>query len=230
MDRDDSAQKRKKIDFSELERWSSHDWERWAPDDIVGWSQRVDAHLMRLSYPFGVFPWPSEDAPVVPWFSPRDRALFFTNSFHLSRSLRRTMRSSLFHTSWNLAFTQCVQACRTTHQPQGVWITPDLEHAYQDLFRTGNAASFEVWKGSDLWGGVIMVLGTGVVSAESMFSFQSDGSKVALYELCNTLRDRGHRWFDAQVMNPHLASLGAISVDRMNYYKLLKEARSSAHK
>ena len=57
-----------------------------------------------------------------------------------------------------------------------------------------------------------------------MFSRATDASKVALVHLVARLNAGGFRLLDAQFMNPHLATLGAISMKKADYLALLGPA------
>ncbi len=74
----------------------------------------------------------------------------------------------------------------------------------------GWAHSVECWHGDRLAGGIYGVAIGAWFGGESMFAAERDASKVALAALVARLAGRGYVLFDAQVMNPHLASLGAI--------------------
>jgi leucyl/phenylalanyl-tRNA--protein transferase len=59
---------------------------------------------------------------------------------------------------------------------------------------------------------------------ESMFSRETDASKVALAWLVARLRLGGFELLDCQFMTDHLASLGAVEMTQVAYLKLLKAA------
>ena len=59
---------------------------------------------------------------------------------------------------------------------------------------------------------------------ESMFSRETDASKVCLVHLVERLRERGFALLDTQFTTEHLKRFGAIDVPRGRYEKLLEAA------
>lgn len=183
------------------------------------------------AYRRGIFPWPhtfvderGREEHVVAWFSPDPRALFpLDHEPRWSRSLRRTMRKAPWRITVNRAFEDVIVACGAERE-EGTWITPRLVQGYVALHELGWAHSLEVWDGSRLVGGIYGVAIGRSFAAESMFHRETDASKVAFATLATRLRAGGYRIFDAQVMNPHLASLGVLDVPRARYLDMLAEA------
>ena len=174
----------------------------------------------------GIFPMAdSLQADDVFWVEPRTRAIFPIDGFHLSRSLRRTIRSDEFAVTRDTAFAEVVQAC--ADRPE-TWINADIERAVLALHRLGHAHSIEVWRSSgdsaELVGGLYGVKLGRAFFGESMFSRTTDASKVALAWLVARLKVGGYTLLDCQFMTEHLASLGAISVPRETYVALLSAA------
>ena len=180
------------------------------------------------AYRAGIFPWPHEtdDGEVVAWFSPRRRTVLPLDRLDWSRSLRRTLRKHPFRITVNHAFRDVMIACGSERE-HGTWIIPSLVDGYVALHELGWAHSLEVWEGDALVGGIYgVVLGT-AMCAESMFHRRTDASKIAFATLAERMRDAGYTLFDAQVMNPHLASLGCVEVPRGAYLDRLAEAIAS---
>ena len=61
---------------------------------------------------------------------------------------------------------------------------------------------------------------------ESMFSRESEASKVALVHLVARLRLGGYRLLDTQFLTPHLAGFGGVEISRARYHRLLADARA----
>lgn len=182
---------------------------------------------MLEGYRRGVFAWPLVLArrEVLAWFSPDPRAIFELDRFHVSRSLRRRLKSGRFEIRSDTAFAEVVAACARPRDPgDGVWITPGLQRAYRALHEMGHAHSVEAWRDERLVGGVFGVAVNGLFAAESMFHRETDASKVALYHLLERLRQRGFTLLDIQVITPHTASLGAIEISREAYLQRLRLA------
>ena len=116
---------------------------------------------------------------------------------------------------------RCAEA--TPDRP-ATWITDDFISAYSALFRRGAAHSVEVYEGEEAVGGLYGVVFGGFFGGESMFHRRPDASKAALAYLVAHLRARGFVLLDAQVMNPHLASLGARELPRAQFLCRLRDA------
>jgi leucyl/phenylalanyl-tRNA--protein transferase len=94
--------------------------------------------------------------------------------------------------------------------------------AYEQLFALGFGHSVETYVGDKLVGGLYGIRLGGVFFGESMFSHESDASKVAVARLIDECRARDIRLIDCQVASSHLASLGARDVSRNEFVALLR--------
>jgi leucyl/phenylalanyl-tRNA--protein transferase len=183
---------------------------------------RLDPRLLLQGYAAGIFPMAdSRDADELYWVEPRSRAIIPINGFHLSRSLRRTLRSGKFLVTRDRDFGVVIAACA---QREETWINAELEHAMIALHGSGHAHSIEVWDDGDLAGGLYGVKLGRAFFGESMFSRRTDASKVALAWLVARLKVGNFSLLDCQFMTEHLASLGATSIPREAYVALLSAA------
>lgn len=182
----------------------------------------LDPLLMLAGYRRGLFT--MEVSPgILGWFSPDPRGILPLGALRVSRSLRRAVRA--MRVSFDTEFAAVVSACASPGRP-GHWITPEFERVYRGLHRAGQAHSVEVWRGDRLVGGLFGVECAGLFSGESMFHRDTDASKVALVALVQRLRDAGgRRLLDIQWWTPHLGSLGAVAVPRLEYLRMLAEVR-----
>jgi leucyl/phenylalanyl-tRNA--protein transferase len=198
----------------------------WADDSgLVAVGGKLFPERLLTAYRRGIFPWYGEGEPVC-WWSPDPRAIIELDSFHVSRRLRRTLRSRRFTWTVNQAFGDVIRACADRPE-EGTWITADMIRAYEELHQLGHAHSVEAWSEGSLAGGVYGVAVGGLFAGESMFSRRTDGSKVALVYLVERLRQRGFHLFDIQLITDHTASLGAIEIPRREYLARLRRAISS---
>lgn len=197
---------------------------RSAPrDGPLAWGGDLEPATLRDAYARGIFPWPAPDGTVF-WWSPDPRAVIPLDGLHVSRSLRRTLRSGSFRCSRDTDFDAVVGAC-ADRPGEGTWITPPMAAAYTRLHELGHAHSVEVWNADDdLVGGVYGVTIGGAFMGESMFHRATDASKVALVHLLAHLTERGFTLFDAQLPTAHLDSLGSRVVPRDEYLALLASA------
>ena len=183
---------------------------------------RLDPRLLLQGYATGIFPMAdSRQADELFWVEPRNRAIIPLDGFHLSRSLRRTLRAEKFRVSHDRDFPAVIGACAEREE---TWINDELERAMIALHGSGHAHSIEVWDGDALVGGLYGVKLGRAFFGESMFSRRTDASKVALAWLVARLKVGNFTLLDCQFMTEHLASLGAVSIPRETYVALLSAA------
>jgi len=183
----------------------------------------VDSARLLAAYQRGIFPWYSQGQPVL-WWSPDPRAVLFPEEFHCSRSLAKTLRNGGFDTTLDRDFTAVIDGCAAPRAASpGTWITSDMRAAYLALHRLGCAHSLEVWQEGELAGGLYGVRLGGVFFGESMFSAVRDASKVALAHLTAVCRRNSIAVIDCQLYSRHLGSLGARTIPRAQFQRLLRE-------
>ena len=195
-------------------------------------SDVLDPQLVLGAYSIGVFPMAdSRDAASVYWVEPRRRAVLPLNGFQLSRSLRKTIAADRFQVTVDTAFERVVQlrAESVEGRPE-TWINDGIERVFQTLHAMGFAHSVECWDGGKLVGGLYGLSLGRAFFGESMVSRATDASKVALAHLVARLRTGGFTLLDCQFQTSHLASLGAIEIDRADYVALLGAALEGALK
>jgi leucyl/phenylalanyl-tRNA--protein transferase len=189
-------------------------------------SAQLTPDLLIQAYAVGVFPMAeSRDDPDVFWVDPRRRGILPLDGFHISRSLARRIRRGDLTITINSAFTETVQGC--ADRPE-TWINATIFDLYLALHARGIAHSLEVRRGADLVGGVYGVALGAAFFGESMFSRETDASKIALAYLVDRLRAAGFTLFDTQFLTPHLRSLGGREVSRAEYHRRLADALSPA--
>ena len=183
---------------------------------------RLDPRLLLQGYATGIFPMAdSREADELFWVEPRNRAIIPLDRFHLSRSLRRTIRTGPFTATHDRDFAGVIAACADREE---TWINAELERAMIALHGSGHAHSIEVWDGDRLAGGLYGVKLGRAFFGESMFSRATDASKVALAWLVARLKVGNFTLLDCQFMTEHLASLGAVTIPREAYVALLSAA------
>ena len=183
---------------------------------------RLDPRLLLQGYATGIFPMAdSRDADELFWVEPRQRAIIPLDGFHLSRSLRRTIRLGRFAVTHDRDFAGVITGCAEREE---TWINAEIERAMLALHGSGHAHSIEVWDGTELVGGVYGAKLGRAFFGESMFSRRRDASKVALAWLVARLKAGNFSLLDCQFMTSHLASLGAVSVSREAYVASLSAA------
>jgi leucyl/phenylalanyl-tRNA--protein transferase len=186
----------------------------------------LDPDLLLRAYSIGIFPMSdSRDAGDLYWVEPRRRAILPLDSFHISRSLRKTLKSATFEVTRDRAFADIVRLCA---EREDTWINAEIEAGYIRLHEAGRAHSIEVWQDGALAGGLYGVRLGAAFFGESMVSLRRDASKVALAWLVARLIVGGFRLLDCQFMTPHLASFGAVEIEQRDYLVLLDSALGGA--
>ena len=188
------------------------------PDGLLIASELITAELVITAYTKGIFPWYSDDQPVL-WWSPNPRCVLYPDKFHVSRSLRRTLNNNPFEIKTNTAFKEVMQTCaKPRADGAGTWITERMLSVYCQLHDRGFAHSIECWQQDMLVGGMYgLVLGD-MFFGESMFSKKKDASKVAMHYLCTSIKPF---LVDAQVYSEHLETLGAEEIERSDFTDII---------
>ncbi len=193
-------------------------------NDLVALGADLAPGTLLAAYRAGLFPMPDQpDEPngTIAWYSPDPRGIIPLDELRVSRSLRRSMRR--FEIRRDTAFRQVVLGCADDRRP-GRWITPEFVDAYCELAKLGWAHSVETYLDGELVGGLYGVRVDGLFAGESMFHRTTDASKAALVHLVGWLDDTGGRLLDVQWTTPHLETLGARAVPRVEYLALLADA------
>jgi len=196
-------------------------------NDIVAVGGALSTENLVRAYRSGIFPWPF-DEEILPWFCPERRAILDFSDLHIPKRLARVQRQQPFHFTIDRAFQAVIVACATVRRKEesGTWITRPMINAYCKLHLEGHAHSVEAWQGQSLVGGVYGVDAGGAFSGESMFSYQSNASKLALLHLIEHLRAKGLGWIDIQTMTPHMQALGAKEIFRSEFLRRLSFEQS----
>ena len=112
--------------------------------------KNLDPDLLLRAYAIGVFPMSdSRDARDVYWVEPRRRAIIPLDGFHVSKSLRKTLRSDRFEVTLDRAFGEVVRRCAAR---EDTWINDTIEHSYNFARRVMLILS--VWLEGGLVGGL----------------------------------------------------------------------------
>ena len=176
------------------------------------------------AYSHGLFPWFSEDEPIC-WWCPEPRCIIRPHDYHPSKSLIRNMKKHDYKITVNHAFEDVIRSCSLPRRyADETWISEEIIQGYCHLFDAGFAYSVEVWNAEQqLVGGLYGVtIGKGCFG-ESMFSTETDVSKMAFYSLMLIGQENQLPWIDCQLVNDHLLSLGASTISRQDYLISLQD-------
>ncbi|MGB0921230.1 MAG: leucyl/phenylalanyl-tRNA--protein transferase [Alphaproteobacteria bacterium] len=191
---------------------------------------KLTPDLLIKAYAIGVFPMAeSASDPNLHWIDPDERGVLPLDQFHLPRSLKRTLRKQPFRVSINENFGGTMRACAATREARPeTWINPQILSLYDALYERGMAHSVECWHqtshGEKFAGGLYGVALGGAFFGESMVSFATDASKIALCYLVARLRVGGFTLLDTQFVTEHLARFGTIEISRSAYQLQLERA------
>ncbi len=182
-------------------------------------------HRLKLAYQSGIFPWYSEQDPIL-WYSPPERMVLFLEELKISKSMAQILKKDLFKVTFNQNFRAVINQCKTIDRGDGLgtWITNDMHEAYVEMHDKGMAKSVEVWLDNKLVGGLYGIDLGKIFCGESMFSKVSNASKIGLIALVEHLKSKQYALIDCQVYNKHLASLGAKEIPRLEFIKILKKS------
>lgn len=191
------------------------------PDGLLAIGGDLSEERLLGAYQRGIFPWFNEGQPIL-WWSPDPRCVLEPKELKISRSLAKSLRKDHFKITYNTAFTDVLESCAATRNGiEETWITNDIKLAYVNLFKMGYAHSVECWQDEKLVGGLYGLALGKVFFGESMFSRESDASKVALVHLTKQLEKMNFRLIDCQVHSRHLQTLGAKPIKRELFITIL---------
>ena len=178
-----------------------------------------------LAYSLGIFPWYSENEPIL-WWSPDPRLVLYPDELKISRSLSRVIKKGAYTVTVDCAFEQVINECARVRleNHEGTWIVDEMVKAYCDLHESGFAHSVEAWEDGHLAGGLYGVSLGRSFFGESMFTRVSNASKVAFVSLVRHLRSLDFALIDCQVTTGHLTRFGAREISRARYLEELDEA------
>jgi leucyl/phenylalanyl-tRNA--protein transferase len=196
----------------------------------------ADLSIARLqdAYSQGIFPWYQEGEPLL-WWSLAPRMVLACDAFKPSHSLRKRLRqiarqqqqgNDSLQVRVDTALGEVLHACSRCDDPDrhGVWLTQEMQRAYLAWHRAGQVHSIETWRDGKLIGGLYGVSLGKMFFGESMFSRETDASKIALAHLVAFLRTQGVAWIDCQMQTAHLSSMGATPVSREQFLAHIHQA------
>ncbi|MFW1676362.1 leucyl/phenylalanyl-tRNA--protein transferase [Pontibacter sp. JAM-7] len=187
------------------------------PNGLLAAGASLNSERLINAYRNGIFPWYSPGEPIL-WWSPDPRCVLLPDQLHVSRSLRKTMRQLQPEVFFDRNFAAVIDACAAPRSSSGgTWITREMRQSYLALYNAGIAHSVEVYSDGELIGGLYGLAMGKLFFGESMFSRQSNASKIAFVYLVEQLKKWDYALIDCQVSNPHLFSLGACEIPRRRF-------------
>jgi leucyl/phenylalanyl-tRNA---protein transferase len=186
----------------------------------------ITPQVLLKAYSAGIFPMAeSAEDPSLYWIEPEERGVIPLKGFHISQSLRKSVRRQHFTIRIDTAFDEVIKSCAAKTEERDVtWINNRIYKLYTQLHKMGCCHSVESWVDDKLVGGLYGVRIGGVFFGESMFSRATDASKVALVHLVARLNCGGFKLLDAQFLNSHLAQFGTYTIKKADYKPILEDA------
>jgi len=197
-------------------------------EGIVAVGGDLSTERLLHAYSVGIFPWYSVESPII-WWSPDPRTILFLEEFKVSKSLQSKINKNIFQVKFDTNFADVIENCASIPRidQEDTWITDDMKKAYINLHQKGYCHSVETYFKNKLVGGLYGISLGNAFFGESMFHFQTDASKVALYFLVEKLKKWNFDFIDVQQETDHLKSMGAKIIDRKKFLTLLKKSNQS---
>jgi leucyl/phenylalanyl-tRNA---protein transferase len=193
------------------------------PDGLLALGGCLSVGRLVNAYRRGIFPWYNPGDPIL-WWSPDPRLVLFPEHLHISKSMSKLLKKSLYNVTFDKAFKKTMLASADLRgTSNGTWISQEMVDAYFQLHKMGLAHSIEVWDNEVLVGGLYGVAIGRVFFGESMFHARDNASKIAFIQLVNWLKEWKYQIIDCQVKTDHLLSLGAEEISRSQFQAILKE-------
>jgi len=191
------------------------------PDGLLCCGGDLSPQRLIQAYSLGIFPWYSQGEPIM-WWCPSDRMVLFPDQIHVSKSFKKAIKKLQPEYYFNRNFTTVIEHCaKVPRKDKGTWIHPEMIAAYIELFKAGHAFCLEAEINDQLAGGIYGVKSGSIFCGESMFSAQTNGSKFAMFGLCQYMLKHHIKLLDCQLHNPHLESMGAQLIPRDVFLRYL---------
>lgn len=204
------------VDFSEC------DFIDFGEEGLTAIGANFHPQTLLNAYANGLFPWYIYEG-LPHWYSPDPRMILLPGHLRISKSMRNVFNQHKYRVTCDTAFTSVIESCAQVKRKNedSTWINQHFIDAYARLHGYGYAHSFEAWQGDRLVGGLYGVGIGEVFFGESMFSFLPNASKAAFISAVRFLSLHEFKMIDCQVYTDHLSSLGAIPLNRHDFYRLL---------
>jgi leucyl/phenylalanyl-tRNA--protein transferase len=198
-----------------------------ADQDVIAVGGAIEPNYLMAAYQHGAFPWFNPGEPIL-WWHPRKRMVLEPQEVKIRKSTRNLWNQKRFTFTINKAFADVIEQCQTIKRPGqegGTWLSDTLKNSFINLHQRGYALSVEAWRDGQLVGGLYGFKNGAIFSGDSMFSKESNASKLAFIFMCKTFAQAGFKLIDCQIHNPYLESLGAYEISRQAFLEKLEQYR-----
>lgn len=189
-------------------------------------NREITPQVLLKAYSCGIFPMAeSADDPQLYWIEPVSRGILPLDRLRLPKRLARTLRQMPFEIRIDTDFDATIDGCAASRPGRRTtWINDQIRTLYRELFQLGHCHTVEVWREGHMVGGLYGVALGGAFFGESMFSTETDASKIALMYLCARLIHGGFTLLDTQFVTEHLRQFGTVEVERPQFHEALEKA------
>ena len=168
-----------------------HEYALKEPNGLLAAGGDLSCERLLYAYSLGIFPWYSEDDPIL-WWSPDPRCVLIPDEFKPSRSLSKAIKNSGYRVTSDQCFEDVITECAAPRLKQdGTWINTHIIESYSNLYKLGYAHSVECWDENELIGGLYGIAIGRAFFGESMLSKKSNSRKIAFAFLCKKNSDWG---------------------------------------
>tara|TARA_B100001741_G_C16362895_1_gene509518 strand:+ start:155 stop:820 length:666 start_codon:yes stop_codon:yes gene_type:complete len=177
------------------------------------------------AYKKGLFPMAETfSSNEIYWIEPKNRGVFFFDQIKIPKSFKKFLKTKVFDISVDSRFIEVIDSCaKITNTRRDTWINDTIKKLYIELHYKGYAHSIECYYNKKLVGGLYGIELGGIFFGESMFSFVSNASKVALVHLFERLKLGGFSVLDTQFINAHLKQFGAIELPNKKFKSIIEK-------
>ncbi len=189
-------------------------------------SVEITPQVLLKAYSCGIFPMAeSAEDTTLYWIEPERRGILPLDGVHVPKRLARTIRQDVFEVRTDSDFEGVIAGCAASRAGRrSTWINKRIRELYGELFAMGYCHTVETWRDGQLVGGLYGVSLGRAFFGESMFSYVTDASKVALIHLAARLIAGGFVLLDTQFVTEHLRRFGAIEISREHFHRKLEAA------
>ena len=101
-------------------------------DGLIAYGGDLSVETLINAYSHGIFPWYSENEPIL-WWSPDPRMVLFLDKLHISRRVLRKLKKRDYENRIDTCFETVIKKCASVKrkgQPERTWITDEMIDAY----------------------------------------------------------------------------------------------------
>jgi len=189
-------------------------------------SIEITPQVLLKAYACGIFPMAeSAEDPTLYWIEPERRGILALDNLHVPRRLARIIKQDKFEIRVDSDYEGVIAGCASSRAGRRTtWINRRIRELYADLFEMGYCHTVEAWMDGKLVGGLYGVALGRAFFGESMFSYETGASKVALVYLVARLRYGSFYLLDTQFVTDHLRQFGAQEISRAAFHRRLEQA------